>query len=331
MFPPAASLRLTTDLIAYTVAARPAVEPDQHLQLPPAGGRRDAGAGARLRAVHRDRGARRRARLRPGPAGALRRRGRRGCRSSSTPACASSRRCARCAPSSGSGTSSRASATASTDAKQRRFRYGVQVNSLGLTEAQPENNVARIVLEMLAVTLSKDARARAVQLPAWNEALGLPRPWDQQWSLRHAAGAGLRVRPARVRRPLRRLARGRGRRSTSCAPRPAPRSRGSRRWAARSPRSRAATSSPQLVASHARRRARIESGEDVVVGVNRFTETEPNPLLADLDTAIQTVDPAVEAARGRGAARPGGATGTATPWRSALDALRADARRPTRT
>src|SRR6185437_13798259 len=70
------------------------------------------------------------------------------------------------------------------DEKMRRFRYGVQVNSLGLTEAQPENNVQRIVLEMLGVTLSKDARARAVQLPAWNEALGLPRPWDQQWSLR---------------------------------------------------------------------------------------------------------------------------------------------------
>src|SRR5699024_4367979 len=71
-----------------------------------------------------------------------------------------------------------------TEPKQRRFRYGVQVNSLGLTEAQPENNIQRIVLEMLAVTLSKDARARAVQLPAWNEALGLPRPWDQQWALR---------------------------------------------------------------------------------------------------------------------------------------------------
>ena len=71
-----------------------------------------------------------------------------------------------------------------TDEKLRRFRYGVQVNSLGLTEAQPENNVYRILLEMLAVTLAKDARARAVQLPAWNEALGLPRPWDQQWSLR---------------------------------------------------------------------------------------------------------------------------------------------------
>ena len=83
-----------------------------------------------------------------------------------------------------SGTRSPASATASPTPKQRRFRYGVQVNSLGLTEAQPENNVQRIVLEMLGVTLSKDARARAVQLPAWNEALGLPRPWDQQWSLR---------------------------------------------------------------------------------------------------------------------------------------------------
>ena len=71
-----------------------------------------------------------------------------------------------------------------TDPKMRRFRYGVQVNSLGLTEAQPENNIQRIVLEMLGVTLSKNARARAVQLPAWNEALGLPRPWDQQWSLR---------------------------------------------------------------------------------------------------------------------------------------------------
>src|SRR5436305_6264420 len=70
------------------------------------------------------------------------------------------------------------------DEKQRRFRYGVQVNSLGLTEAQPENNVQRIVLEMLGVTLSKDARARSIQLPCWNEALGLPRPWDQQWSLR---------------------------------------------------------------------------------------------------------------------------------------------------
>ena len=82
------------------------------------------------------------------------------------------------------GASSAASATASTDERHLRFRYGVQVNSLGLTESQPENNVQRIVLEALAVTLGRDARARAIQLPAWNEALGLPRPWDQQWSLR---------------------------------------------------------------------------------------------------------------------------------------------------
>ena len=78
-----------------------------------------------------------------------------------------------------------------TDPKHRLFRYGVQVNSLGLTEQQPENNVYRILIEMLAVTLSNDARARAVQLPAWNEALGLPRPWDQQWSHPHAADPGL--------------------------------------------------------------------------------------------------------------------------------------------
>ena len=104
--------------------------------------------------------------------------------SSSTPASASWRRPARCGPSPPCGTASAPSATASTDPKLRRFRYGVQVNSLGLTEQQPENNVQRIVLEALGVTLSKSARARAMQLPAWNEALGLPRPWDQQWSLR---------------------------------------------------------------------------------------------------------------------------------------------------
>ena len=91
-----------------------------------------------------------------------------------------------------------------TDEKLRRFRYGVQVNSLGLTEQQPENNVQRIVLETLGVTLSRDARARALQLPAWNEALGLPRPWDQQWSLRiQQVKLGLRVRPLGVRRHLR--------------------------------------------------------------------------------------------------------------------------------
>ena len=104
--------------------------------------------------------------------------------SSSTPACASSRSTPSCAPCRSCGRSSAASAMASPMSATLRFRYGVQVNSLGLTEAQPENNVQRIVLEALAVTLGRNARARAVQLPAWNEALGLPRPWDQQWSLR---------------------------------------------------------------------------------------------------------------------------------------------------
>ncbi len=184
VFPPAPSLRLITDMIAYTVAEIPKWNPinicSYHLQ--------EAGATpvqelayalctaiAVLDAV-RDSG--------QVPAGALRRGRRAGSRSSSTPACGSSRRCARCAPSSQLWDEITRERYGVTDAKQRRFRYGVQVNSLGLTEAQPENNVQRIVLEMLAVTLSKDARARAVQLPAWNEALGLPRPWDQQWSLR---------------------------------------------------------------------------------------------------------------------------------------------------
>ena len=128
-----------------------------------------------------------------------------------------------------------------TDPKMRRFRYGVQVNSLGLTEAQPENNVQRIVLEMLGVTLSKDARARAVQLPAWNEALGLPAPVGPAVVAAAPAGAGLRVRPARVRRHLRRLEgrRGQGRRAGRRVP--APRWTGCRRWAARSPPSSPAT------------------------------------------------------------------------------------------
>ncbi|HEY7719939.1 MAG TPA: protein meaA [Pedococcus sp.] len=179
------------------------------------------------------------------------------------------------------------------DPKQRRFRYGVQVNSLGLTEAQPENNVQRIVLEMLGVTLSKDARARAVQLPAWNEALGLPRPWDQQWSLRMQQVlafesdllehddlfAGSHVVEAKVAELV----------------------EGARAEIARVQDLGGAVAAVEsgymksaLVASHARRRQRIESGEDVVVGVNRFETTEPNPLTADLDTAIQTVDHDVE-------------------------------------
>jgi (2R)-ethylmalonyl-CoA mutase len=179
-----------------------------------------------------------------------------------------------------------------TDPKQRRFRYGVQVNSLGLTEAQPENNVQRIVLEMLAVTLSKDARARAVQLPAWNEALGLPRPWDQQWSLRMQQVlayetdlldyddifTGSHVVEAKVAELI----------------------QGAKAEIAEVEKRGGAVEAVEymksaLVASHAEHRGRVESGEVTVVGVNRFTTTEPNPLLADLDTAILTVDPGVEA------------------------------------
>ncbi|GAA2728751.1 protein meaA [Streptomyces nogalater] len=180
------------------------------------------------------------------------------------------------------------------DPKRRRFRYGVQVNSLGLTEAQPENNVQRIVLEMLAVTLSKDARARAVQLPAWNEALGLPRPWDQQWSLRiqqvlayesdlleyDDIFEGSKVVEAKVDRLVEDALAEIGRIEEM----------GGALAAVESGYLKS-----RLVAAHAERRARIESGEEKIVGVNIFEGTEPNPLTADLDTAIQTVDPAVEA------------------------------------
>ncbi len=180
-----------------------------------------------------------------------------------------------------------------TDEHQRLFRYGVQVNSLGLTEAQPENNVQRIVLEMLAVTLSKDARARAVQLPAWNEALGLPRPWDQQWSLRLQQVLAyetdlleyddLFIGSLVVENKVNELL------------------VGAREEIARVQDQGGAVAAVEngymksaLVRSHAEHRSRVESGERVVVGVNRFTTTEPNPLTADLDAAIMTVDPAVE-------------------------------------
>ncbi|WP_371668317.1 protein meaA [Streptomyces sp. NBC_00289] len=180
------------------------------------------------------------------------------------------------------------------DSKQRRFRYGVQVNSLGLTEAQPENNVQRIVLEMLAVTLSKDARARAVQLPAWNEALGLPRPWDQQWSLRMQQVLayesdlleygdifeGSKVIESKVEALI----------EESLAEMARIEEMGGAMAAVESGYLKS-----QLVSSHAERRARIESGVEKIIGVNIFETTEPNPLTADLDTAIQTVDPAVEA------------------------------------
>ncbi|HEU5037125.1 MAG TPA: protein meaA [Nocardioides sp.] len=179
------------------------------------------------------------------------------------------------------------------DPKMRRFRYGVQVNSLGLTEAQPENNVQRIVLEMLGVTLSKNARARAVQLPAWNEALGLPRPWDQQWSLRlqqvlafesdlleyDDIFEGSHVIEAKVAELV----------------------EGARAEIDRVQAMGGAIAAvdymkQELVSSHAARRARMESGDEVIVGVNRFETTEPSPLTADLDAAIQTADPEAEKA-----------------------------------
>jgi (2R)-ethylmalonyl-CoA mutase len=179
------------------------------------------------------------------------------------------------------------------DAKQRRFRYGVQVNSLGLTEAQPENNVYRILLEMLAVTMSRGARARAVQLPAWNEALGLPRAWDQQWSIRMQQVLafesdlleyddlfeGSTVVEAKV-ADLKAGARAEIDRVLEM---------GGAVVAVESGYLKSA-----LVSSLALRRRRMESGEDVVVGVNAFTESEPNPLVGGTDGGILTLDPAVE-------------------------------------
>src|SRR5436189_1607153 len=176
------------------------------------------------------------------------------------------------------------------DPKHLRFRYGVQVNSLGLTESQPENNVQRIVLEALAVTLGRDARARAIQLPAWNEALGLPRPWDQQWSLRIQQVLayetdlleypdifeGSKVMDGLVDELL----------------------EGARaEMAVVAEHGGAVTAvdymKAALVNSHRERVRRIEAGEQTVVGINRFTETEPSPLTRD--GAILVVDPGVEA------------------------------------
>jgi (2R)-ethylmalonyl-CoA mutase len=213
-----------------------------------------------------------------------------------------------------------------TDPARRRFRYGVQVNSLGLTEAQPENNVQRIVLEMLAVVLSRDARARAVQLPAWNEALGLPRPWDQQWSLRIQQvlayesdlleyGDLFNGSPV-VEAKTAELAAGAEAEINAIA------AMGGMVAAVESGYLKA-----QLVASHAARRARIESGEEKIVGVNCFQATEPSPLTADTDTAVHHVDPAYERAvladlEQWRQQRDGAAAG------AALGRLRADAERP---
>jgi ethylmalonyl-CoA mutase len=175
--------------------------------------------------------------------------------------------------------------------KFRRFRYGVQVNSLGLTEQQPENNVYRILIEMLAVTLSKNARARAVQLPAWNEALGLPRPWDQQWSLRMQQILAYEsdlleyedlfdCNPA-VTRKVDAL------------------KDGARAELAQIDAMGGAIQAidymkSRLVEANATRIARIEAGDTTVVGVNRWCEAEPSPLTAG-DDAVMTADPQAEA------------------------------------
>jgi len=178
-----------------------------------------------------------------------------------------------------------------TDARYRRFRYGVQVNSLGLTEQQPENNVYRILIEMLAVTLSKKARARAVQLPAWNEALGLPRPWDQQWSLRMQQVLAYETDLLEY--------------DDLFDGNPAI----DRKVAALKDGARAelalidgmggaveaiAYMKGRLVEANAARIAGIEAGDTVVVGVNRFTTTEPSPLTTG-DGAIMQADPKAEA------------------------------------
>ena len=178
-----------------------------------------------------------------------------------------------------------------TDAKQRRFRYGVQVNSLGLTEQQPENNVTRIMLEMLAVTLSKNARARAVQLPAWNEALGLPRPFDQQWSLRMQQILAYETdllefddlfdgNPA-IDRKVASLKSGALEELAHID------AMGGAVAAISYMKSR-------LVEANADRLARIETGETTVVGVNRFTTSEPSPLTTG-DRLIMQADPLAEA------------------------------------
>ena len=193
------------------------------------------------------------------------------------------------------------------DKALRRFRYGVQVNSLGLTEQQPENNVYRILIEMLAVTLSKSARARAVQLPAWNEALGLPRPWDQQWSLRMqqilaletdllefddlfdgspVVAAKVEALKAAARAELAKLDQ-----------------MGGAVAAVEAGYMKAA-----LVISNTERLRAIESGAQVVVGVNRYATTEPSPLTAS-EGSIQTVDPQVERE----------AVARLNAWRSARD------------
>ena len=198
------------------------------------------------------------------------------------------------------------------DPKHLRFRYGVQVNSLGLTESQPENNVQRIVLEALAVAMGRNARARAIQLPAWNEALGLPRPWDQQWSLRIQQVLayetdileypdifeGSKVMDGLVEELL----------------------EGARAEMAVVAEHGGAVKAVDymkaaLVDSHRERLRRIEHGEQIVVGLNKYEDTEPSPLLQGADGGILTVDPEVEAQQREAVAQ----------WRASRDQHAVDA------
>jgi methylmalonyl-CoA mutase C-terminal domain len=265
------------------------VESDQHLLLPPSGGRGEPRAGDRLRHVHRPGGARRRARARRGGGPFPRVFGRisffvnAGIRFIEEHA--KLRALGQLWEQLGR------ERYGVTDEKYLRLRYGVQVNSLGLTEAQPENNVIRIVLEALAVTLGRDARARAIQLPAWNEALGLPRPWDQQWSLRIQqilaletdlldypdVFEGSKVMEGLVEELV----------------------AGARaEMAVVAEHGGAVEAVPymktRLVESHRDRIARIERGELKVVGQNVFTSAEPSPLQDGEDGGIMRVDEAVE-------------------------------------
>jgi ethylmalonyl-CoA mutase len=183
-----------------------------------------------------------------------------------------------------------------TDPKFLRMRYGVQVNSLGLTEAQPENNIQRIVLEALAVTLGRDARARAIQLPAWNEAMGLPRPWDQQWSLRIQQVLayetdlleypdlfeGSKVMDGLVDE----LVEGAKEEMKVVA-----------EYGGAAEEPAVAYMKARLVESHRERIAKIERGDIKVIGQNSFTETEDSPLTAGADGGILTPDPEVERER----------------------------------
>ncbi|TXL71294.1 protein meaA [Vineibacter terrae] len=200
-----------------------------------------------------------------------------------------------------------------TDPKMRLFRYGVQVNSLGLTEQQPENNVYRILLEMLAVVLSKNARARSVQLPAWNEALGLPRPWDQQWSLRlqqivaHETDllefGDIFDGSTEIERKVTEL------KAETRAELARIDDMGGAIAAVE-----AGYMKQRLVESNLKRIAAIESGAQTVIGVNAFTEGEPSPLSAG-EAAIQTVDAAVEREQ----------IEQLNAWRAQRDARQADA------